>query len=268
MTQRLLVILLGATLLVVGCGHPNANLPAAGSVDADKYLFEHGTDALQKRHWVEAREYFRKLIDTYPQSSYRQEAKLAIGDTYLGEDSIDSNILAVNEFREFLSFFPGNARTDYAQYKMALGYAQQMLGPDRDPTPARETLSACDDFLHTFPNSDLGPEVLKIRRRALDDLSGHDFKVGLYYYRIRWYPGAIERFKALLDKDPEYPQRDEVYFYLGEMYHNMAKAGRTQQDAEALPYFDRIVKEFQKSDYLERAKERIAEINQEESVKR
>jgi outer membrane protein assembly factor BamD len=267
MTRRLLAVLLGAVMLV-GCGHKNANLPAAGAEDADKYLFEHGNQALQKKHWVEAREYFRKLIDSYPQSSYRQEAKLAIGDGYLGENSIDSNILAVNEFKEFLAFFPGNPRTDYAQYKLALGYAQQMLGPDRDPTPARDTLAACDTFMQTFPNSDLKPEVLKVRRRALDDLSGHDYKIGLFYYRARWYPGAIERFKGLLEKDPEYPGRDSVYFYLGEMYHNMAKSGRTQQDAEALPYFDKIVKEFEKSDYLERARKRIAEIQQPETVKR
>ena len=266
--KHALIALLGA-LLLAGCGRSKANLPAAGSVDADKYLFEHGSEALKQRHWVQAREYFRKLIDTYPQSSYRQEAKLAIGDSYLGEDSVDSNILAVNEFKEFLAFFPGNSRTDYAQYKLAKGYAQQMLGPERDPTPAKDTLSACDTFLRIFPSSDLRPDVEKVRRDALDDLSGHDYRIGLFYYRVHWYPGAIERFKGLLDKDPAYPQRDSVYFYLGEMYHAMAKTGRAgQQDNEALPYFDRIVQEFEKSDYLERARKRIAEIKQPATIKR
>jgi len=243
-------------VLTTACGRSNPNLPAPGSVEADKYLFDHGTDALNRKHWIEAREYFRKLVDTYPQSPFRQDAKLGIGDSYLGENSVESNILAVNEFREFLSFFPGNPRTDYAQYKVTAGYAQQILGPDRDATPAQETLAAAELFVRNYPNSDYKPEVLKLRRLALDNISGLDYKVGVYYYRNKWYPGAIERFKTLLAKDPEYPKRDGVFFYLGEMYHAI------KQDAEARPYFDRIVKEFQESEFLERAQKRLEELGQ------
>lgn len=261
MTRKVMIVLLGL-MAATACGRRNANLPAPGSVEADKYLFEHGADSLTRKRWVEAREYFRKLVDTYPQSQYRQDAKLGIGDSYLGEDSIESNILAVNEFREFLSFFPGNPRTDYAQYKVAVAYEQQMLGAQRDTTPAQDAFAACETFLRTYPNSDYKPDVLKVRRLALDDISGADYKVGVFYYHLKWYPGAIDRFKTMLAKDPEFPQRDAVYFYLGEMYHS------NKQDAEALPYFDRIVKEFEKSEFLERAQKRIEELSQAGTVTR
>lgn len=257
------VLALGVILLIAAAGcRRNANLPPAGSVDADKYLFDRGTDSLQRKRWLEAREYFKKLIDTYPQSPYRQEAKLGVGDSYLGEDSYESNVLAANEFQEFLSFFPGNERTDYAQYKIAVAHANQMLGPDRDPTPAKEALDACNTFIRNYPTSPLRPEVEKVKRRAQDDLSGHDFKVGQYYYRVGWYPGAIDRFKTLLEADPEYYRRDAIYFYLGEMY-------RLTDQKQALPYYDRVVKEFEKSEFLERAKKRIEELSRTtESVKR
>jgi outer membrane protein assembly factor BamD len=263
-TRILLILMLG--VVVGGCGRGNPNLPAPGSVEADKYLFEHGADALKREHWTEARLYFQKLTDTYPQSPYRQDAKLGIGDTYLGEDSIESNILGVNEFREFLSFFPGNPKTDYAQYRIATGYSQQMLGPERDSTPAQDALAACETFLRLYPNSEYKDEVLAVQRNALDEISGKDFRIGVYYYRYHWYPGAIERFKTLLEKDPAFSQRDAVYFYLGEIYH------ASKQDAEALPYYDRIIKEFEKSDFLERAQKRVAELattpQPEGSVKR
>ena len=42
---------------------------------------------------------------TYPGSPYRADAKLGIGDAYLGEARSDSTVLAANEFREFLNFF-------------------------------------------------------------------------------------------------------------------------------------------------------------------
>ena len=211
-------VLLLALAAAAGC-RAKSNLPAAGSVDADKYLYDHGMDSLKRKRWLESREYFKKLIDNYPQSPYRQDSKLGIGDSYEGENSIESNILAVNEFREFLSFYPGNPRTDYAQYKIALSYSHQMLGPDRDPTPAKDALDASNTFLKNYPTSPLKPQVEEVKRKAQDQLSGHDFKVGLFYYRgAHWYPGAIDRFKKLLETDPEYYQRDAVYFYLGEMY--------------------------------------------------
>jgi hypothetical protein len=97
------------------------------------------------------------------------------------------------------------------------------------------------------PNSQLKPELEMIG-------SAHDYKVGLYYYRIHWYPGAVDRFKKVLENDPVYPNRDSIYYYLGEICH------ASKQDTEALRYYERVVKEFAKSDFLERAKIRIAEL--------
>ncbi len=38
--------------------------------------------SLNDRKWLTSREYFRQLVDVYPQSPYRADAKLGIGDTY------------------------------------------------------------------------------------------------------------------------------------------------------------------------------------------
>jgi outer membrane assembly lipoprotein YfiO len=236
------------------CGGASAKLPAPGSVEADKYLFEHGMDALTKKRWLTGREYLKKLVDTYPQSQYRQDAKLGIGDTYLGENSIESNILAANEFREFLTYYPLNPKADYAQYRIGLALSKQMLGPDRDLTPTLDSIKEFDRFLQLYPNSPYKAEVQALRRKAQDQVSGHDYKVGEQYFRIRWWPGAIDRFKSLLARDPEYPRRDAVYFYLAESLHG------GKLDAEALPYYDKLIQELERSEYLEKAKKRVAEL--------
>ena len=56
------------------------------------------------------------MFDNYPQSPFRPDAKLGIADTYLGEKSAESLVLADSEYREFLTYYPRHARADYAQY--------------------------------------------------------------------------------------------------------------------------------------------------------
>ena len=79
----------------------------------------------------------------------------------------------------------------------------------------------------------------------------------MQYHKSRWYPGAIERLKTLLDKDPQFTRRDSAMFYLADSYD---KVGRP---AEALPYYDRLIKEFEKSEFLDKAQARVTAIRAE-----
>jgi outer membrane protein assembly factor BamD len=237
------------------CSHSGGTkLPEAGSVDADKYLYEHGNASLQTRHWIEAREYFKKLFDTYPGSTYREDAKLGVGDSYMGEKRIDSDILAVNEFREFLRFFPRSARADYAQFRICTAQSRQMLGPQRDQTATRDAIRECDVFVKTYPGSELHQQGVDAERAAQDRLSDAAFEVGMFYFRAKYYLGALDRFMTLLHDDPSYTHKDQLYYYIAETLY------RAKNTKEALPYYERLVTEFEKSEYLKRAQSRIAEL--------
>jgi outer membrane protein assembly factor BamD (BamD/ComL family) len=59
---------------------------------------------------------------------------------------------------------------------------------------------------------------------------------------------------VLLSRDAQFTFRDGVYFHLAESLVRM------NQNAEALPYYERLVKEFEKSEYLEQAQKRITEL--------
>jgi outer membrane protein assembly factor BamD len=221
--------------------------PPAGTLEPDKFLWERGTDELNKRHWLTAREYFRHLIDSYPQSPYRADAKLGLADTYLGEGSLEGNVLAINEYREFLSFYPTHRR--YAQYKLGMSHFYQMHGPERDQTETREAIAELALFVRRYPTSELLPEAQKHLRIARDRLGDAEYGVAYFYVRTQKFPpAAIDRFKALLKEDPEYTRRDAVYFHLAQSLLKMDQA------AEALPYLDRLIAEFEQSEYLEEAK--------------
>ncbi len=250
-----LLTILAALCLASACASANGRQAVPpGTPQPDQFLYERGKEALENKKWLTAREFFKQVTETYTQSPVRPDAKLGVGDTYLGEGSAEALVLAISEFQEFLSFYPTHPRADYAQYKLGLAHFMQMRAPQRDQTETRDAIREFETFVARYPNSSLLPEVRDKRREAKDRLSEAEFEVGRFYYRIRWYPGAIDRLQTLLKNDPEFTARDGAYYYLGE---SLMKVNRP---AEALPLFEKLVGEFEQSDYLDDARKRIDEI--------
>ena len=256
--RRLTFGIIGAALLVTASACASGGGPSPDAQQQpDRFLFERGTEALERRRWLQAREYFRTLVDTYPTSEHRQNAKLGIGDSYLGERRTESDILAASEFREFLRFYPLTARADYAQYKLALSQVRQVLSPERDQTATREALRELDTFVTTYPGSQYLPEVLKLQRETRDRLSESELLVSRYYFRVRHYVGAIARLEELMTVDPSFSRRDALYYFLAESYYRM------NRKSDAKPLFERLVHDFKVSEFLDEAQQRVSELSAE-----
>src|SRR5207245_10465901 len=139
----------------LACGVRHAGLVAPGTSEPDHFLFDKGTAALNAKKCLTSREFFKQVVETYVQSPYRPDSKLGIGDSYLGEGTAEALVLAINEFREFLTFYPTNPRADYAQYKLGLAHFKQMRAAQRDQTATREAVKEFEAFEARYPNSKL-----------------------------------------------------------------------------------------------------------------
>jgi outer membrane protein assembly factor BamD len=129
-----------------------------------------------------------------------------------------------------------------------------MLAPERDQSATRDAIKEIEIFLQRFPNSQLMPEARKMEREARDRLSEANYRVGFFYYRIQWWTGAVDRLRDVLATDPAFSSRDSVYYYLAESLY------RDNKKSEALPYYERLIKEFEKSEHLASAQKRVAEL--------
>ena len=245
-----------AMALAAGCGGKNAPVPV-DPAQADRFLLDRGHEALAKKRWLDARQYYRQVVDNYPSSSFRAEAKLGVGETYLGEKSAESLVLATNEFKEFLNYYPTNSLAAKAQYKLAMTHFSQMHPSDRDQTPTREALAEFSRFFERFPESELVPEAREKQRMARDRLSDATYRIGLSYYRRKWLPGAVSRFREVIREDPEFSGIDGVYYHLAETL------ARADNKAEAIPLFSRV---GQTSEYFEKAQKRLKELQAQPPV--
>ncbi len=258
MNKSLLLLL---ALLLGGCSS-NAPVTAAPG-EADKLLLERGNAALKERQWTRSRQYLSELLESYPQSALRADAKLGVGDSYLGEDNSGSYVYAQNEYREFLAFYPTNPRADYAQMQLGMVHFNQMLNPQRDQTETREAIKEFQTFVDRYPRSPLINDVRKLLRESKDRLSDWDLQVGNFYLSIRNYAGAEDRYKGILKNDPEYTRRDSLYFFLAE---TLEKSGIVAKKSEALPYYERLLEEYEQSEHLEETKKRVARLRQELNI--
>jgi outer membrane protein assembly factor BamD len=247
------------SLLFLAACSSNPPVTAAPG-EADALLLERGSAALKERSWTRARTYFAELLESYPQSPLRAEAKLGVGDSFLGENNSASYVYAQNEYREFLAFYPTNPRADYAQMQLGMVHFNQMLSAQRDQTETREAIKEFQVFVERYPGSKLITQVKQRLREAKDRLSSSDVEVGNLYHRIRLYAAAEDRYRYVLKNDPEYTRKDTVYFRLAE---TLEKYGIPEKKQEALPYYERLVSEFEQSEHLEEARRRIERLKLE-----
>src|SRR5258705_3907350 len=122
--------LIAAVAILAGAsgGNKAAETPA-GNPPPDQFLFQRGRDAMMRERWLDARKYYQQIVDNYPQSPLRPDAKLGVGDSYLGEGGEANFVLAENEFKEFITFYPTSERYDYAKYKLSIAHFTRMCAP-------------------------------------------------------------------------------------------------------------------------------------------
>jgi outer membrane protein assembly factor BamD len=129
-----------------------------------------------------------------------------------------------------------------------------MERPDRDQQKTREAVEKFNEMLRAYPRSALRPEAEKRLNEALDRLAKHEHIVAKFYAKRGSHTAAVQRLNHLIDTYPNFTERDAAFFDLG---NSLARLGR---DGEARLYFERVVTEFPKSDYAERAKRRLDDI--------
>ena len=83
----------------------------------------------------------------------------------------------------------------------------------------------------------------------------HSLDVARWYLTKRKaYEGARDRLQEIVDTYPEFSRMDEVFFLLGEASLKLNKPEK------AVEYYERVVKNFEGSEFVKRARERLKEI--------
>jgi outer membrane assembly lipoprotein YfiO len=223
----------------------------------DRELFVVATREVRKKNHEVGRLLFTTIITTYPDSPYLPMAKLAIADSFYLQGATSDLIQAAAAYQDWLTFFPTHPLADRVLLKIAESEMRQIGRPDRDASRARKAEQRLKALLQQYPNSSLRGEAETRLAEVQDNLGLHNLWIANFYYtkaidqKKQGLKGAQSRYLEILEKYPKFGWLDEALFKLAVTY--MVE----EETDQAARYFQRIVRDYPNSDYVEKAKEQL-----------
>ncbi len=245
--------------LLGGGGDDDKYEELTGSVapGRDRELFELAAKEVRKGSYETGRLLFNTIITTYPDSQYLPLAKLAIADSFYLEGTSSALIQAAAGYQDWLTFFPSDPLADDVMLKVAESEMRQMGLADRDVSRARKAEQRLKVLLQQYPDTPLRADAELRLIEVQENLAMHNFKIGNFYLNAKYknekggLKGAQSRFSEIIQKWPNFSYLDQVLFNLGYTYQ------QEEEPDEAAKYYQRLVREFPNSEFVEKATEQL-----------
>ena len=163
-------------------------------------LASEGMEAYRDEKYEKAIESFQKLKDWYPFSKFAILAELKVADAYYRLKQYEDAIFAYEEFERL---HPRNEAVPYVIYQIGMCYFVRIDTVDRDQTSTQKALETFDRLTRQFPDDPYSFSAVEHMKKCIKTLAGHEFYVGLFYFKSKHYKAALHRFKAVLERYPD-----------------------------------------------------------------
>jgi outer membrane protein assembly factor BamD len=238
---------------------PKKTPDTSQTAEPDKVLYDRAMADLKHTKYTEARLDLQTLINTYPDSEYLAKAKLGIADSFYKEGGTSNLTQAVDEYKNFIVFFPFLDEAAYAQMQVAMCHYRMMEKSDRDNSQAESAEDEFRTFLLKYPQSPLLPRAEQDLRNVQEVLADGEYRIAHFYYVKLDYRASAARLVELTGRYPLYSQSDVALWMLGNIYQRAKQASKNEDDKNhwgdlAGQCYSRIVKDYPLSKLAPEAK--------------
>jgi outer membrane protein assembly factor BamD len=186
---------------------------------------------IDNHDWENAAKQFDEVERQHPYSIWARRAMLMSAFCYYQANKYTD---ATNTADQFISLHPGSREVAYAFYLKAMALYEQIVDVGRDQTVTEQALTALQDVVQRFPNSEYARDARLKIDLTLDHLAGKEMEVGRYYLTRRNYIGAINRFKTVVQRYQKTPQIAEALERLTEAYYALGVYNEAKTAAAVL----------------------------------
>lgn len=228
-----LVVAMFAAVAVVsatGCA-TGPDLTQMEYADQAEYIYRQGEEALENGRYIEANENFNTVRNEYPYSRWAAMANLRIGDAYFEQQQYAS---AVQQYRGFVDLYPRHEQVEYARWRVALAFYEQMPSDfvvfppphERDLSTTRDAAREMRIFLREFEDSDYADEAREKWREAMTRLARHELYVANHYMERDNPRATVWRTRYLLENFSGFGLDAEALYLLGSAHQELEQPDR------------------------------------------
>jgi outer membrane protein assembly factor BamD len=236
--HMLFAALLGGCVMLTGCSWLGLNDDTSSdSKDADyverpvEQIYNDAWKRMDDRDWQGAAKQFDEVERQHPYSAWARRAMLMSAFCYYQANKYTDAISAADQYIEL---HPGSHEVAYAFYLKAMSLYEQITDVGRDQSNTEQALTALQDVVQRFPNTEYARDASLKVDLTLDHLAGKEMAVGRYYLVRHDYIGAINRFKTVVERYQRTSQIAEALERLTEAYYAMGVFDEAKTSAAVL----------------------------------
>ncbi|MBL6851967.1 MAG: outer membrane protein assembly factor BamD [Alphaproteobacteria bacterium] len=194
-------------------------------------IYEDAWKRINNDDWINAAKQFDEVERQHPYSIWARRAMLMAAFCYYRANHYTE---AISTADSYIQLHPGSREVAYAFYLKAISLYEQIVDVGRDQSNTEQALTALQDVVQRFPDTEYARDATLKIDLTLDHLAGKEMTVGRYYLRQGDYIGAINRFKVVVEQYQKTSQIAEALERLVEAYYAMGIYNEAQSAAAVL----------------------------------
>lgn len=249
-TNSIVRIVFACTLLVWvwGCVGSMPSIP-----NTPEAVLEKGDRYFKERDYFKSIELYRNFTSRYPGHDRSDYAQFKLAESYFHDRQYP---LAAVEYQILLGNYNYSEYVDDALLKIGLCFYHESPKPPRDQQKSHDALSRLNQFVQTYPNSDLADEAHQHIKLIHAKLAEKEFQNGKYYFKRKKMRAALIYFDKIIEKYPDNPFWARALFYKGVILQQ-----KGEKD-EAMRFIAQVLAYPEELDVKDEARERLEEMRQ------
>ena len=194
-------------------------------------IYNEAVRSLNRSLWDVSALQFDEVQRQHPYSPWAQRAMLMSAYARYRSRDFDD---AISSAQDYISLHPGGDGAAYAYYLVAVCNFDQIIDVGRDQARSYNALTALNEVIARFPQSDYARDAALKVDMVRDQLAGKEMEIGRYYLQRSEHLAAINRFKRVITDYQTTSHAPEAMHRLVEAYLSIGLTGQAQQTAAVL----------------------------------
>lgn len=257
---KILAFVLVAVVLMTSCSEYQTVLNKG--LNADRYKL--AVEMYEKKDFKKAIALFEKIMGPYANKPQMERIQFMISDSYYQTENYS---MASYYFTRFITNYPQSTKVQEAAYLSAKSYYLAAPIYSRDQEDTYKALSAYQNFIDAYPNSELIEEANEDFNELTRKLEFKDFEVARQYYHTENYNAAIQAFENFNeDHLGSIYKEDALYYSFKSTYYLGMKSilsKKVERLNDAILSFKKFEKTFPESEKLKELGQMEARLQEE-----